>query len=753
MAALPPPPNNRSAADTAAAESAFEATAWDELIARTARAPRWVGARLRVLLVLCVLAALALAALVQQLAISPHWHAQWRADPTGRLELVASIDPQLADLAGQPLRGVQLPDGSLAPLDATLLWRSPRWIVDDAERENHAQQHARLRDALDSGRLALLFAPADRAEPALAPRGLLGLGAMFWVMAALALVLVLMAAAMLLLRPTLRSALYAAMAFAQAGNLLFIAVTSPTGLALPAWLLAWDLPARGAFDLVTAAAIVHATGIHPRPVRHRHVIAALGWSAAIVLVVLLAAGALPQPWWWLQGAALGLGAVAIWQLGAQAGEPHPLAVLLRRFGIVAVGTLALLTLALAAGAGAPAPNAVAAAGTVVWVVFLASLLLALPFLSRSQALVREFALLAGVTTAATSLDLLFVAVFALGAFTSLTLTVFISLGLYVGIRQWILSQLAGSNMLTTERMFEQLYRSAREVQARPERAADSVSRLLRELFQPAEVLQVERETDRARVFGSGSTLLVPLPRLAGAPEGVGGTVVLRYAHRGQRLFTPEDARLSDRVLEQLKRAVDYDRAVELGRSEERVRIAQDLHDDIGARLLTLMYQAPTPEVEEYVRHTLQDLKTLTRGLATPTHRLSHAAAEWKTDITQRLAAGQCELAWSFSTDRDIVLSVVQWSALTRVLRELVSNILVHARASRVEIDALYYGGRLTLTVSDNGCGRDPQGWAHGLGLGGVRKRVKQLGGSVEWRENPSAGVRCEVVLPVLKEKR
>ena len=50
-------------------------------------------------------------------------------------------------------------------------------------------------------------------------------------------------------------------------------------------------------------------------------------------------------------------------------------------------------------------------------------------------------------------------------------------------------------------------------------------------------------------------------------------------------------------VEQLKRAVAYDKAVERGRSEERARIAQDLHDDIGARLLTLMYKAQSPEME------------------------------------------------------------------------------------------------------------------------------------------------------------
>ena len=67
--------------------------------------------------------------------------------------------------------------------------------------------------------------------------------------------------------------------------------------------------------------------------------------------------------------------------------------------------------------------------------------------------------------------------------------------------------------------------------------------------------------------------------------------MLRFAERGKRMFSRDDARLTDRVVEQLRRAVAYDKAVERGRSEERARIAQDLHDDIGARLLTLMYKA------------------------------------------------------------------------------------------------------------------------------------------------------------------
>ena len=60
-------------------------------------------------------------------------------------------------------------------------------------------------------------------------------------------------------------------------------------------------------------------------------------------------------------------------------------------------------------------------------------------------------------------------------------------------------------------------------------------------------------------------------------------------------------------------------------------------------------------------------------------------------------------------------------------------------------------GVLQLTVADDGHGREPQAWAHGLGLGGVRKRVKLLGGLVRWKERQPKGIVCEVRVEGLGE--
>ena len=620
---------------------------------------------------------------------------------------------------------------------------SPRWQLDDALRSAQIAQQRALSDAL----------VADPASAHL--RGYAGLGLLFWPLCALALLVTLVGAVVVLSRPHAVNFLYLVMALCQAGNLLLLAATSVRGndIGLPPRLLALDMPLRMALDIATAAAATHAFALHPRRLRTSSRIAALAWAAATLLVGSAWAGLLPGLWWWVQGGAIGMGLAALWVLGlSYRTSPDPVAALLRRFCLVTVATLALVTIAVAAVAWQPAlPQGVAEIAVIVWTVFFASLLLLAPFISGSRQVMREFALLAGISTVAASLDLLFVAVFSLGPFTSLALVVFLALGLYAGARQWIMSQVVGSNVLTTERIFEQLYRAAREVQQHPHTYGTQLAALLRDLFEPMEVIhgaRAEQAPPRSHVASGGSALVVPLHALGNTQAATpSGAIVLRFARRGQSIFTREDARLADRVVEQLRRAVAYDLAVERGRHEERQRIAQDLHDDIGARLLTLMYQAPNPEMEDYVRHTLKDLKTLTRGLAADEHRFSHAVAEWKADISQRLVVAHIDLEWQARWDHDGLLSMVQWSALTRVLRELVSNTLHHGHASCVVVSLELQAQRLHWSVADDGDGRAPQAWSHGLGLGGVRKRVKLLGGTVSWRENEPRGIVCEVLVP------
>lgn len=739
MAAVSPPAPARDSLP----DSGFDPGAQDD---RPAAGPfgRWIGWRRRLLVAVALLGCLGIFALARVLAGTPSIDAAWTADAQGRIVLAASAVAELAPLQGRVLRAVGGAGAPRVEVDAALLHRSPRWQVSDAARQRQIAQHTALAALLARGPVVLHF-EGDRSvalEPA--PRGVAGLGLLFWPLAGLALVLLLFGAVVVLARPAGQQALFALMAASQTANLLLIAIESTRGLGLPAGIAELDLPLRLVLDLITAAAAVHALALHPVRLARAAGVAAAAWITAATGAAVVIGGVLQPAWWWAQGLCLLLG-LAAWATLSHAGRlaPDARVLIMRRFSLLALATLLLATVAVAVGARLPGlAHGIAAGASVAWYLFLASLMLLTPFLARSRRLLREFALLAGISTVAASVDLLFVAVFSVGAFTSLAVAVFVALAVYAAARQVLLQRLLGSSLLTTERTFEHLYRAAREVQSHPDRHARVLGKLLRELFEPLELLAAPAARGRSRVQGGGAALLVPMRE--GAEGQAGPTLLLRHAQRGQRLFTPDDARLADRMVDQLRRAQAYDRAVERGRAEERQRIAQDLHDDIGARLLTLMYQAQTPEMEDYIRHTLQDLKTLTRGLAAAEHRLSDAAAEWKADLGQRLAAARAELAWSLQVDQDLRLSVVQWSGLTRVLRELVSNALFHGHATRIEVQLQLQGGRLALTVADDGEGGDPQAWSHGLGLGGVRKRVKLMGGQVAWRRQQPRGIVCEV---------
>jgi len=747
-----------------------------------------IGWRRAALVAVALTGCLLVFLLARHLALAPTLALDWRVGAQGELIVHAGGEAGRPAAPGRVLAAVSSPamTPGLAPLpvDALLVHRSARWQVDDTRRDRLLAQQRGLDERLATGTVTLHLrqgtAESESQALTVRPRGYAGLGFVFWPVAALALLLMLLGAVLPLARADRRNFGFFVMCQAQAVNLAFVAAQSVEGLGGAGLAREVEAPLRAAMDLLTAAAALHVlapagamagkfagrfAGTFAGDLTGSTATAVKGswsWSLAVLAAWALALGFAPlfhageraELWWWVQGLVAALLALACWAAQrTYRALPDPYVLVVRRFVAAALVVWLLVTGTLAATADLAGTAAgTAGVASAMWTLFVGSLLLLSPFASRSRRLLRELALLAGISTVATSLDLLFAALFALGPFASLTLAVFLALGVYAGVRQWLLNQMMASQVLTTERTFEQIYRLARDVQANPARYPARAAQLLRELFDPLEVMPLQRDIKEARVLGNGTALVVPI---IGIEEGGGdappAAAVLRFARRGRRLFSVDDARLAERVIDQLKRAVAYDRAVERGRAEERQRIAQDLHDDIGARLLTLMYQAKTPEMEEYIRHTLKDLKTLSRGLAAGETRLTHAAAEWKADLAQRTAAAQMELDWHFEADRDPRLGVVPWSALTRVLRELVTNALAHSRATRVEVRLRLASARLTLRVSDNGRGRAPHEWAHGLGLGGVRKRVKQLGGTVTWRENGASGIVCDVEVPGFAE--
>jgi signal transduction histidine kinase len=90
------------------------------------------------------------------------------------------------------------------------------------------------------------------------------------------------------------------------------------------------------------------------------------------------------------------------------------------------------------------------------------------------------------------------------------------------------------------------------------------------------------------------------------------------------------------------------------------------------------------------------------------------------------------------------------AALYRIVQEGLGNIFRHARASSVRLDLAFEDSRVRLAIADDGVGlpeSDGDG-RKGFGMGNLRRRVADLGGTIEIRSEAGEGTCIEVCVPV-----
>ena len=253
------------------------------------------------------------------------------------------------------------------------------------------------------------------------------------------------------------------------------------------------------------------------------------------------------------------------------------------------------------------------------------------------------------------------------------------------------------------------------------------SLLLSRIFDPLNISEQEQIIDATRIRDNGLILLVPA--LSGQ-----GSVKLACGNRGGRLFVPEDVRLADAILGLARKSANLREAQEKGASEERDRIMRDLHDDVGAKLLTLVHRAQSPENAQVARSALQTLRDtiycLNEQAAAP---LDEALADWRAELQDRIVSANIVFGWQQLEDLPVfVLTPRQRINLGRILHEAVSNVIRHAHADRIEIAVKVNDDSFQITISDNGHSVETKDWLAGTGMNNIRHRVEELGGGVQW---------------------
>lgn len=179
---------------------------------------------------------------------------------------------------------------------------------------------------------------------------------------------------------------------------------------------------------------------------------------------------------------------------------------------------------------------------------------------------------------------------------------------------------------------------------------------------------------------------------------------------------------------------------------ERERIFRDLHDDLGAKLLTLAHTAPDPQMADLARSALQDLRDVVSRTRGEPGTLQMTLGEIRREAEHRLEAAGGHLVWEeASALPDPSLAPAQSLHLYRIVREAITNALRHAHARTVRIRVRSHGTALYLDVTDDGPGLAAQ---PGQGVRGMRARARELGGAVDWTAGTVGGTKVVLQFPL-----
>ncbi|TWV97953.1 sensor histidine kinase [Chitinophaga pinensis] len=193
---------------------------------------------------------------------------------------------------------------------------------------------------------------------------------------------------------------------------------------------------------------------------------------------------------------------------------------------------------------------------------------------------------------------------------------------------------------------------------------------------------------------------------------------------------------------------------------ERKRIAADIHDEIGSNLAAIRVNLQslhyrTAQDEQQASNLLQLVDQTSQNVRRAAHNLvpplfGHIPL---TDILQSYFSllRTPEVLFHFCNNKyQPCFDARQELMLYRIVMELTTNIIRHSRASAATIQLLYYPEYLEILVEDDGIGLPLNGRPSGIGLSGVKTRVKSLGGKLHI-DSGISGTTFIIHIPVIPQ--
>jgi signal transduction histidine kinase len=198
--------------------------------------------------------------------------------------------------------------------------------------------------------------------------------------------------------------------------------------------------------------------------------------------------------------------------------------------------------------------------------------------------------------------------------------------------------------------------------------------------------------------------------------------------------------------------------------QERLRIAQDIHDDLGARVTQISLLSAVAQgdlsLPEKARTDFDRISRMTRELVSalyetvwavnPENDNLDALGNYLCQMVNQLcdqARLRCRLSVA-DLPSDIQVSSQTRHNVTMAVKEAVHNVIKHAKAEEVNLRVDLVGRLLTISVQDDGGGFEPSNNGGGSGLNNMQRRLADVGGNCRIQSQAGRGTTVEINLVI-----
>ncbi len=221
--------------------------------------------------------------------------------------------------------------------------------------------------------------------------------------------------------------------------------------------------------------------------------------------------------------------------------------------------------------------------------------------------------------------------------------------------------------------------------------------------------------------------------------------------------------LADRIVVAVQLGLAQKGEARLARLEERQRIARDLHDTVIQDLIAIGMQIDVGghvgpgEDDPRAREIVEQLETVVQRLRESVFAFSgpRSGSDLRASLIDIVSDASRVLGHvptlQISGPLDEAATTVG-ADVHAVLREALSNVARHARATATWVRVAVDDGSLTLTVEDDGVGIAPDA-GRGTGLVDIRERARDLGGDSDVGAREGGGTRLRWTVPLRPARR